>query len=297
MASELVERKRKAYIRYRLETEPDLTEDRIYIIHADKSQRPLYTSPGWTPDRLDDDDLPQEVQAQESEASSSSAAAPKPSKSKRLIAQSAESSKESLVSTPPEPIVPTPPTPPPGPTIPRATTSVPKFGRLSSVNPPPPAKLRPTPKIRPAVVPKAIEETVAPAPSAKARLVPKEPSVPPPSAPVRARLAPKEPSVPPPSAPVNASLVPKEPSVPPPSASAGEGFIDSNILGGGTLITSPVTNRRVKLRDSIRNPVTRVVLLDFHNTIDRYFVPNQRRPYTIPYPSNRPSLLPDYFLV
>ena len=55
----MAQRKRKAYIKFRLESEPDLTEDQIYIIHADKSQRPLYTLPGWTPDQLDEDDQPQ----------------------------------------------------------------------------------------------------------------------------------------------------------------------------------------------------------------------------------------------
>ena len=41
-AGKVAQRKRKAYIKFRLESEPDLTEDQIYIIHADKSQRPLY---------------------------------------------------------------------------------------------------------------------------------------------------------------------------------------------------------------------------------------------------------------
>ena len=59
------------------------------------------------------------------------------------------------------------------------------------------------------------------------------------------------------------------------------------------MIISPVTNRRIKLRDSIRGSVTIVVLLDFHNTIDRYFVPGRRPPFSIQFPNNRPTLLPD----
>ena len=35
---------------------PDLSYDQVAIIHQDKTQRPLYTRPGWTPDSLDEDD-------------------------------------------------------------------------------------------------------------------------------------------------------------------------------------------------------------------------------------------------
>ena len=35
------------------------------------------------------------------------------------------------------------------------------------------------------------------------------------------------------------------------------------------------------------------MLLDFHNTIDRYFVPGRRQPFSIQFPNNRPTLLPD----
>ena len=55
-AGKSAQRKRKAYIRYRLETEPDLTLDQIYLVHADKTQRPLYSRAGWTPGNLDQED-------------------------------------------------------------------------------------------------------------------------------------------------------------------------------------------------------------------------------------------------
>eukprot|EP00439_Symbiodinium_sp_Y106_P005925 s7838_g1.t1 len=53
--------------------------------------------------------------------------------------------------------------------------------------------------------------------------------------------------------------VPKEPNYPPPAAKEGpveehrgevDGYIDSALIGGGSLLISPVTNRRIRLRDS-----------------------------------------------
>lgn len=244
-AGRAAQRKRKAYIRYRLQVEPDLSEDQIYLLHSDKSSRPLYSRPGWTPDNLDDDDC--------------------------VIVETEV----------PQPK--TPPQSPPlakSPLIPPAAGVVPGYGRLfgTAKQPPPPP---PAPKLRPTA--KIASKPVAEKPKAPVRLVPKEPSHPPP-----ARI---EVAAPVEKASSSASSAPVEKASS--SASSAEGFIDSNILGHGTLLISPVTNRRVKLRDSIRNPVTRVVLLDFHNTIDRYFVPGQRRPYTIQYPNARPTLLPE----
>ena len=142
-------------------------------------------------------------------------------------------------------------------------------------------------------MPKADEKAVVPAPAGKGTISSYGAGI---SSSCRSSFAGEKAVVPAP--PAKARLVPEEPRFPPPAAPAEGGFIDSNLLGGGTLIISPVTNRRVKLRDSIRNPVTRVVLLDFHNTIDRYFVPDQRRPYTIPYRSKQSTYAAagDYFL-
>ena len=168
------------------------------------------------------------------------------------------------------------------------------------MNPPPPPprpslsrpsepKLRPTPKIRPAApkipaaavlppAPKVPEVAVLP-PAPKARSKPRPPPL------QKARPA-----------------VPKEPNYPPPAAKEGpveehrgevDGYIDSALIGGGSLLISPVTNRRIRLRDSVRRAVQRVILLDFHNTIDKVFMPGQKRPYTIAYPNNRPTLLQD----
>ena len=35
------------------------------------------------------------------------------------------------------------------------------------------------------------------------------------------------------------------------------------------------------------------MFFDFHNTIDRYFVPGQRRPFAIPWPNKKPELIPE----
>ena len=299
-AGKSAQRKRKAYIKFRLESEPDLTEDQIYIIHADKSQRPLYTLPGWTPDRLDEDDQPQTQ-----EEASSSSAVPRSFSAEELVEVEVEEDIEGSIEVPVSSTSPTPSAS----SIPKATAEVPKYGRLVFLNPPPPPprpsqfrpsepKLRPTPKIRPAT-PKVPEVAVRPAapnvPEVAVRpAAPKVPEVavlPP---------APKARSLPKPRPPPLQKArpaVPKEPNYPPPAAKEGpaeehrdeaDGYIDSALIGGGSLLISPVTNRRIRLRDSVRRAVQRVVLLDFHNTIDRVFIPGQRR-----YPNNRPTLLQD----
>ena len=290
-AGKVAQRKRKAYIKFRLESEPDLTEDQIYIIHADKSQRPLYTLPGWTPDQLDEDDQPQTQ-----EEASSSSVVPRSFSAEERVEIEVEVEEDIEV-----PVSSSSPTPAAS-SIPKATGEVPKYGRLIFVNPPPPPprpslsrpsepKLRPTPKIRPAApkippaavlppAPKVPEVAVLP-PALKARSLPKP--RPPPLQ--KARPA-----------------VPKEPNYPPPAAKEGpveehrgevDGYIDSALIGGGSLLISPVTNRRIRLRDSVRRAVQRVILLDFHNTIDKVFMPGQKRPHTIAYPNNRPTLLQD----
>ena len=156
--------------------------------------------------------------------------------------------------------------------IPKATSGVPKFGRLFTPPPPPAPRLRPIAKARP------VAKEVVPKPPPVPKAAKSEPPVK-----AKARLIPREPNHPPPAAPV--------------AAPVEEGYIyiyiDSTILGDGTLLISPVSNRRVKLRDSIRGSATRIVLLDFHNTIDRYFVPFRRQPFSIQFPNNRPTLLPD----
>ena len=47
------------------------------------------------------------------------------------------------------------------------------------------------------------------------------------------------------------------------------------------------------MTDSDRLRVKRVVFFDFHNTIDRYFVPGRRQPFAIPWPNNKPALIPE----
>ena len=78
-----------------------------------------------------------------------------------------------------------------------------------------------------------------------------------------------------------------------PRAAREEGEIGSADLGGGAFIINPLTNARVNLKDSDRLRVKRAVFFDFHNTIDRYFVPGQRRPFAIPLPNNKPELIPE----
>ena len=163
-AGKSAQRKRKAYIKFRLESEPDLTEDQIYIIHADKSQRPLYTLPGWTPDQLDEDDQPQTQ-----EEASSSSAVPRSFSAEELVEVEVEEDIEGSIEVPVSSTSPTPSAS----SIPKAAAEVPKYGRLVFLNPPPPPprpsqfrpsepKLRPTPKIRPAT-PKVPEVAVRPA--------------------------------------------------------------------------------------------------------------------------------------
>ena len=55
-AGKAAQRKRKVFIRWSLELNPDLSEDQVYIVHADKSRRPLYTRAGSTPENLEEDD-------------------------------------------------------------------------------------------------------------------------------------------------------------------------------------------------------------------------------------------------
>ena len=272
-AGKSAQRKRKAYIKYRLETEPDLTLDQIYLVHADKTQRPLYSrAPGWTPDLLDqDDDEYVIIVVEEEEAASASASgAPKPSSSASasgvpkpsVAASSSGVPKPSVAVSPsvaPEPTIAATSSPSSSPSsavIPKATSGVPKFGRLFTPPPPPAPRLRPTAKARP------VAKEVVPKPPPVPKAAKSKPPVQ-----AKARLIAREPDDSPPAAPV--------------AAPVEKGFIDSNILGGGTLLISPVSNRRVKLRDSIRGSVTRIALLDFHNTIDRYFVPGRRQPFSM----------------
>ena len=172
------------------------------------------------------------------------------------------------------------------PLIPRATTAVPGFVRL---RPPPPApsgriaaaKLSPTPKVpraaEPARIPKAKASVPAKLPSAPAKI---------PSAPAKAS-----------SVPVKAiPKIPTPPKGPPPKVPApprGPPSISSDSFGDGTLLLSPITNRKCRLEGEARDSVKRVLLLDFHNTLDRYFTPGRKQQHAIPWPSTRPTLLPE----
>ena len=179
-------RKRTAYIRWVLQANPDLSVDQVAVIHQDKTQRPLYTRAGWTPDSLDEDD---------------------------------EEKTAPGTFRPPEPAGPPPQFPCSSRTRRNCASSI-GAERAKSARPRPPVK----------AVPKAARE---------------------------------------------------------------EGEISSADLGGGSLIINPLTNGKVKLADSDRLRVKRAVFFDFHNTIDRYFVPGRRKPSAIPWPNGKPVLIPE----
>ena len=254
-----------------------------FILSTRINRSVLYTLPGWTPDQLEEDDQPQTQ-----EEASSSSVVPRSFSAEELVEIEVEV-EEDIAGSIEVPVSSSSPTPSAS-SIPKATAEVPKYGRLIFVNPPPPPprpslsrpsepKLRPTPKIRPAA-PKIPPAAVLP-PAPK---VPEVAALPP---------APKARSLPKPRPPPLQKArpaVPKEPNYPPPAAKEGpaeehrdeaDGYIDSALIGGGSLLISPVTNRHIRLRDSVRRAVQRVVLLDFHNTIDRVFMPGQRRPRSI----------------
>ncbi|CAE7216285.1 gly-9, partial [Symbiodinium microadriaticum] len=75
--------------------------------------------------------------------------------------------------------------------------------------------------------------------------------------------------------------------------SQGPPSISSDSFGDGTLLLSPITNRKCRLEGEARDSVKRVLLLDFHNTLDRYFTPGRKQQHAIPWPSTRPTLLPE----
>ena len=211
-----------------------------FILSTRINRSVLYTLPGWTPDQLEEDDQPQTQ-----EEASSSSVVPRSFSAEELVEIEVEV-EEDIEGSIEVPVSSSSPTPSAS-SIPKATAEVPKYGRLIFVNPPPPPprpslskpsepKLRPTPKIRPAA-PKIPPAAVLP-PASKARSLPKP--RPPPLQ--KARPA-----------------VPKEPNYPPPAAKEGpveehrgevDGYIDSALIGGGSLLISPVTNRRIRLRDS-----------------------------------------------
>ena len=279
------QRKRKAYLRFALELNPDLSPDEVLIVHADGSRRPLYSRSDWTPDRLnDDDEVPSTpppswyVPGTTAKASvSSDQGIPEPKTPPEVASSSgafevrersvgeSEESVEVVVEKS-------------RPLIPRATTAVPGFERLRPPPPPPSgrsavAKLSPTPK-----VPKAAEPVRVP--KAKASVPAKPPSVPA-KASVPVKAIPK---------------IPTPPKGPPPKVPApprGPPSISSDSFGDGTLLLSPITNRKCRLEGEARDSVKRVLLLDFHNALDRYFTPGRKQQHAIPWPSTRPTLLPE----
>ena len=90
--------------------------------------------------------------------------------------------------------------------------------------------------------------------------------------------------------------VPVPPKGPPPKVPTpprGPPTISSDSFGNGTLLLSPITNRKCRLPGEARDSVRRVLLLDFHNTLDRYFTPGRKQQHAIPWPSTQPTLLPE----
>ena len=231
-------RKRTAYIRWFLQANPDLSFDQLAVIHQDKTQRPLYTRAGWTPDSLDEDD--------EKKTASGTFRPPAPAGPQPVF-------------RPPEPAAPSP-----------AGSFAPLEGTLPS-EPSSPSTAFVAPQ-------KASSQIIIPmakaAPPTFSRLI---------RTPVPPTSRPREPQ-PPALQAKSARLGP--PAKAAPKAAREEGEIGSADLGGGALIISPLTNGKLKLVDSTRLRIKRAVFFDFHNTIDRYFVPGRRQPSAIPWPNN-----------
>ena len=245
-------RKRTTCIRWVLQASPDLSVDQVAVIHQDKTQRPLYTRAGWTPDSLDEDD---------------------------------EEKTASGTFRPPEPVGPPPAFRPPEPAGPPPTSSF--------------APLEPEGTL-PSEPSSSSTAFVAPQKASSQVIIPTAKAAPPtfsrlnrtPPAPPTSRQT--EPQ--PPALQVN-SARPGPPVKAAPKAAREEGEISSADLGGGALIFNPLTNGKVKLADSDRLRVKRAVFFDFHNTIDRYFVPGRRKPSAIPWPNDKPVLIPEIMSV
>ena len=280
------QRKRKAYLRFALELNPDLSPDEVLIVHADGSRRPLYSRSDWTPDRLnDDDEVPNTpppswyVPGATAKASvSSDYEIPEP----KTPPEAASSSSARAPTLPPKPKIRTAPA--------KASGAVPveDVEESQAVGAVPVEDVEESQAVGagPVLIPKAAgvagyhRLNLPPAPIRPVSVPAKSPSVP-----AKVSVPAKE------SVPVKA--IPKGPPPKVPAPPRGPPPISSDSFGDGTLLLSPITNHKCRLEGEARDSVKRVLLLDFHNTLDRYFTPGRKQQHAIPWPSTRPTLLPE----
>ena len=318
-AGKSAQRKRKAYQAYQLTLQPYRyrSAEEVPAIHQDKTNRPLYSLPGWKPDwesdegeeeleevtvevevdplippstgsapsyhRLQRQPPPPPAPPIRPSSSSASSSVPKPS----LTPKAAKASSGAGSSTPTTAKASSgagSSTPTTAKASSRAESSTPAVAEASSITSPVTSqRLAPTPKIRPAIKAKAS----AVEPKAKAPAVDPKAKVP---------AAPKTP--PKASAVDPKAKVPAAPKTPP--KAAGPGLTDQPLvdLPRSVLLYNPDTFGRCNFRVEDSQQIDgKIIIYDFHNVLDRFFVSERagRRAtqHRIPYPNNAPELLAD----